>query len=467
MANQLVQYGAVVAGAATISAGITGITAAAGAYNTATTAISRSAFSGVDGAITAGAAQTAADAGTAAFTSSMTSTFTNPAFLTSVGMGVAGILLAKKTTIPSLKLPNLMATAAVALSVGSLLKQGQAALEAANRGPGGGTLVSPINFSTSSVSDVALSTHEKRQWGENALLRYPLNANETYWMKFKLRKYSRKASGNVNEPGNFHTEIKMPLPVALVDAIKLNYQDIALGIFGGVAVDTASAAYDEYQASKAAGGTTAKNLGAGGKPIVQSMSDFLKHKDNLYAIGRRAVQGSQFLSAAADMVTGTAPNPHMAVTFQGVALKRHTFTWRLSPDSLDESKELEQIILNLQAASLPSIEDTMGLFLTFPSIAVVEMNPSLMEFKPCAIDSVVVNYAPNGVPSFFRPETIGSDKRYPTEIELTITLRELDIHTADMEQYRSTKLEQAAAITAPTSRDERDAALLAQYAPPN
>lgn len=442
MANQLVQYGAVVAGAAAIPAVVSGISAATSSLSLSS---SLNSIPGMETGYGAMAGLAAADAGKA-FSSQLSSTFTNPAFLTSVGMGLAGVLLSKQTKIPSLKVPNLIATAGVALSVGSLLKQGRAGLEAASRGPGGGTQVTAVNFSTTNPSDVTSTTFKQRVWGENAMMRFPLNSSEQYWLKIKLRQYARKAAGDVNSPGNFHTEIKLPLPATLVDAIKLQYQDVALGMFGGIGVDAGAEAYNAFKGSS---GTMAERLGAGAKPFVKKMSDVWQDENRNYAFARRMVQGSQFLSTAADLITGSAPNPHMAVTFQGVALKHHTFTWRLSPDSIAESKALEQIILNLQAAALPSKEGNMGIFLKFPSIAVLEINPVIMEFKPCAIDSVIVNYAPNGVPSFFRPEKPGDMKRYPTEVEFTITFREMDIHTADMKQYQGTKLEQRVAGTPP------------------
>ena len=109
MANQLVQYGAVVAGAATIPALAKGISAGADAFKAAN-ALS----AGTD---TMGAAAAAADAGTTAAAASLSSTFSNPAFMTSIGIVVAGLLFGSGSKRPALCLPNLAATAAVSLSV--------------------------------------------------------------------------------------------------------------------------------------------------------------------------------------------------------------------------------------------------------------------------------------------------------------------------------------------------------------
>jgi hypothetical protein len=129
----------------------------------------------------------------------------------------------------------------------------------------------------------------------------------------------------------------------------------------------------------------------------------------------------------------------MAVSFQNVNLKRYNFTWRLSPNNKSESQELEDIVLNLQSGSLPK----RGPFLLdFPDVVQLDMLPSgLFHFKPMVIDSVVVNYAPSGVPSFFKNDD-GTSKKYPTEIELSISLKELDIHTSDDPRYSFTKVGQ-------------------------
>jgi len=127
----------------------------------------------------------------------------------------------------------------------------------------------------------------------------------------------------------------------------------------------------------------------------------------------------------------------MVVSFQGVTLKKYQFSWRLSPNNEKESKNLERIIRNLQASALP--RKSGKLLLTFPDVVNIEMMPSnLFIFKPMMIDNVAVNYAPSGSPSFFRGGDNSSD-RYPTEIELTVSLRELDIHTASDPDYRTVR----------------------------
>ena len=451
MANQLVQYGAVAAGAAAIPAVAKGVSAAASTFSF------ENAWSSATGTGSiAGSAGAAAADGATAFSSQISSTFTDPSFLTSAGIGLAAALLGSGSKRPSLSLPNIAATAAVALSVGSLLKQGRAAAESSAASKGGGTIVNPVKFVTSDASDIGQQVATRRGAEEQAFYRFPLNSNQMYWMRFSIRPYERSASGNPYTMGSFHTTITLPLPNTINDAIKLAYQDIGLGMFGGEVLNDIKQSLDSYSGTS---GTVATKTGAATKSLYGSMSAHLTDPNFMYAIGRRLLTGTnQAFGAGADIITGTAPNPHMAVTFQGVNLKKHSFTWRLSPDNYEESVELESIIRNLQAAALPGFESADSkLFLRFPDITQVEMSPSnIMTFQPCAIDSVLVNYAPNGVPSFFAPPSgipsgSVSYERYPTEVELTIVLRELDIHTNDMAMYKTARAGQTSARNAPST----------------
>ena len=171
------------------------------------------------------------------------------------------------------------------------------------------------------------------------------------------------------------------------------------------------------------------------------MNRILNDQSIVYAIGRRLLSNST-LGSAVDLIAGNTPNPHMAVSFQGVNLKKHTYTWRLSPTNESESMMVRAIIRNLQAASLPEAPGA-GLLLSFPDVVQVTIDPpELMSFRPCMIDSVAVNYTPNGVPAFFTGDVSSG---HPVEVDLSITLREIDIHTASMEFYNRTKQEQMAA----------------------
>lgn len=447
--KQLVNYGATVVGGVAIASAVGGIAKGL----TVTTRSLAPVFDPggvlVSPAQTAGVAFDAAAAGTSAV-NTMTSTFTNPAFLTSVGLGVAGILLGSGSKRPSLALPNIMATAGVALSVGALLKQGQAAMAAAATAEAskamGGKVIGGAVVPISPVNDPGLWVSSQRQLGQQLNLSYPKDLGDDYYIKLSIQKYQRVTSDMASLPGNPHTVIKLPLPTNLVDAIKLAYQDLSLGMFGGPMLDSITKGVDAY---RGATGSEASKIGKFAGAVGRDMKSLLQDPNILYAVGRRLLSNST-LGSAADLVMGNTPNPHMAVTFQGVNLKKHTYTWRLSPTSRDESIMVRNMIRNLQAAALPGAPDK-GLMLTFPDIVSVEINPSeLMMFRPCMIDSVVVNYTPNGMPAFFASgDASASEPTHPVEMELSITLREVDIHTNNMTFYTDARQGQASVASNP------------------
>jgi hypothetical protein len=380
--------------------------------------------------------------GTAAFAKSFTDVVASPAFLTTVGLGLAGILLGSGSKRPVLALTNLAATAAVGINVSNLLARSKAAtMAAALNAQGGQAVTQGLSLTgTAPPEDVGGTVNQSRETATSATYGYPLNGNSQYFIKFMIRKYDRLQTSRDASQQNttYRTIIRLPLPTQIIDALRLAYNDVSLGMFGGEVMKDVGNIVDKFRDTK--GGLDSK-LGAAFGSAKTSFTQRVSDDDFLYAVGRRMLQGTQFGNVA-DILTGTAPNPHMAVTFSGVNLKKHVFTWRFSPDSIDESRHLQDLIKELQKASLPEYETANKFLFRFPDIVNVQISPSnLMVFQPCAIDSVTVNYAPNGVPSFFANPNGGMNggtvERYPTEIEFSITLRELDVHTKGMDFYNT------------------------------
>jgi len=414
MANKYVQYGAVVATGVGVAAVTKGISTALSTGGTVA--------GGIDAA-----------------TSTATGAVSNPAFLTGVGLGLAAVALGSGSKRPSLSFPNLAATAAVALNVSNLIQQGKAAAASLAQGKAGQDISSkigpPVALRSPYVEDPSVMTSTKRQARQTHRLVYPDDLTTNYYIRFGLYRYERldKANKTLSQSSP-HTTIRLPLPANLIDAISLAYQDVGLGMFGG-------AAFENLMTRMGPGGQQASGNGQGeimrhATAAVGSLIDLTNDPNFMTAVARRlAANVDPGLGAAFDLATGTAPNPHMTVSFQGVALKKYQFNWRLSPNNEKESKILEQVVRNLQASALP--EKNGKFLLTFPDVVKIEMMPSnLFIFKPMMIDNVSVNYAPSGSPSFFRGGDDSFD-RYPTEIELSISLREIDIHTASDSDYQT------------------------------
>ena len=353
------------------------------------------------------------------------------------GLGAAGVAAAVTSGKASLNLSGIAAAAAVAINVGELIKQGQAAKtqfaqKKLAKGQEFSVNASGINLNKKKSAQQQISN--RRDSLSTSLRKFPDDLPSEYNLTIKMFPFKRLNKENRSTiSGNPHTVIKLPLPTNLTDAIQLTYSEVALGMIGGEVFNSLN-----------------RNLNNSQGNYLQAISGSFEEIKNYYndptsgfrqALLRKLIGGviGDAGATALNLATGNVPNPHMAVSFQNVNLKRYNFTWRMSPNNKSESQELEDIILNLQASSLPK----RGPFLLdFPDVVQLDMSPSgLFYFKPMVIDSVVVNYAPSGVPSFFKNDD-RTNKKYPTEIELAISLKELDIHTSDDPRYAYTKLGQ-------------------------
>jgi hypothetical protein len=126
--------------------------------------------------------------------------------------------------------------------------------------------------------------------------------------------------------------------------------------------------------------------------------------------------------------TGTTFNPKQALLFENVPLKRHDWTWNLVPRSSSESESIRRIVETFRIHSLPgtaNINDVRKYMLTYPSImnvVLMGVDPAhFLVYKPMMIETINVNYAPNGV------SILAGGK--PASISLTVTCVETDMWT--------------------------------------
>ena len=132
-------------------------------------------------------------------------------------------------------------------------------------------------------------------------------------------------------------------------------------------------------------------------------------------------------SAALQQVTGLAINPRQQQVFQGVQTRGFDFTFSFAPKNQKEAVEVSKIIRAFRKLSHPSISH--GAFLNVPdefeiryykvfNNGVVAENLFLNKIGRCALQSVNVDYTPNGINATF-PD--GS----PVRTSLTMQFTEL------------------------------------------
>ena len=220
----------------------------------------------------------------------------------------------------------------------------------------------------------------------NANITYPPDLGP-YYISFKFNQYVRP---DITNPPilQFAGGIKLPIPGQLINAFHVAYDAEAVG--SSIAATAAT---------------------AGG---IMGQVDQVKS-----------------LGTAASYIAGVTTNPYLAYLFKSPSFKKHTFQWRLAPNTPRDSLLINQIIALFEKNMLPTlVANTAGLLFQFPSVVSVflyanDPNASyLYKFKHCVIEDFDVNYAPSGSPSFFNKSSA------PPVIDIKVSLAEIELWTS-------------------------------------
>lgn len=129
---------------------------------------------------------------------------------------------------------------------------------------------------------------------------------------------------------------------------------------------------------------------------------------------------------------GQVVNPRETLTFEGVGLKSHSFSWQLFPSNKQDSEMIRNIVRTIKRNTLPSTEEFVGIprvLLNFPSTVDMYLlgvnQEHFMKFKTCMVSNVSVNYSGGG------GITAIAKGGVPAAVELSMSFQELDIETAD------------------------------------
>lgn len=243
-------------------------------------------------------------------------------------------------------------------------------------------------------------------------LQFPFQSM-AYYTKIQFSRYERPAPQMKPDFVPEHTII-LPLPKDLEEslAVKLNEQDA--GIAGAIS--------NVLQAG-------VKNTEGATKDVKDAIMQYAVGKVNESVSG----QFGQFL--------GAIPNPYVTLMFQGVGLRKFSFEWTFSPRNIEESLQIQKIVKILKASALPAYSPQGGAgFLQYPLMCKMTLCDSegnwnagnggpgshpIIGFKNALIENVTVNYAPNGIPSFF------AGTKLPTFYKISISMTEMEYFTAD------------------------------------
>jgi len=221
------------------------------------------------------------------------------------------------------------------------------------------------------------------------------------------------------EASQVKESVVLPLPMTIVDKYGMEYNSADLKTMGAAGATAGNDIIDSYKKAGSAAGKEKEAQRAGSINIDGLAADV---GTGVMAIARDLNPFASQVEPALALSTGTISNPHTALLFSAVKLKVFDFTWKLYPQTLDESNNLKKIIKLIKQRSHPSFmgQGTNNYVMKYPhevDLYYLGQGDSMHRFKRAAITSMQVNYTPEGQPAFFA----GTGQPVFTELQLGFT----------------------------------------------
>ena len=173
-----------------------------------------------------------------------------------------------------------------------------------------------------------------------------------------------------------------------------------------------------FQAAAMASREVAKAVGSGENAAKSIAKDIATN----LALSKTPISGA--LSAA----SGMAANPMKEQVFKNVNFRKFTFDYTFSPRTAAESRTVNKIINTFKLHMHPEFKDTSNFVFIYPSEFDITYfsggseNYNLHRHTSCVLESMNVNYTPNGAFNTF-------EGGMPTQINVTLSFVELAILT--------------------------------------
>lgn len=237
-------------------------------------------------------------------------------------------------------------------------------------------------------------------------MQFPDHISEKYYMAFKFKRYQRP-SPQTAATLDFVQAFALPLPKGIRESFDIEVGQESQGLAGGIA-DAAQL----YLASADGAGKT----------------QALKNAAAALAYGQLVQAAEKIGGSTIGQAVGAVPNPHIQALFSGVPLRTHRFEWTFAPRNANESQQLMDLLKAMKAYALPSYSTLGTAALAYPFLCQPELkiadSAQLIKFQPCLIQSIELNYSPQGIPAFFEGTS------HPAFIEVSISMLETQIQTS-------------------------------------
>lgn len=224
--------------------------------------------------------------------------------------------------------------------------------------------------------------------------------------------------------------IALYMPDTLAFTHNQSYSDISLG--GGLAAGALAAGASAVQTLKS--GQSGVDMG---KAFAKNLTPYLAN----IALNKVGPTGQYLFAAGAGMVQ----NPMLELLYSSPNFRTFRLDFVLYPRSQKEAKEVMSIINRLKFHQAPEIrKEFNGFFLIPPSEFDIKFmyngaeNPNLPSISTCVLESIDLDYAPNGfsayeVPGELTPKPGGTGT--PVAIRLGLQFKETEIMTKDNFAY--------------------------------
>ena len=231
------------------------------------------------------------------------------------------------------------------------------------------------------------------------------------------------------------TTIALPIPSNLSTGYGASYSQEGIGILGQEAREfVAGGGGLQSAAEKLKSGEAADILGQQAKAIAASASvEAAALVGGLVAGPAGVGVGAAAAGLARGALAGAAiaVNPHLAVLFEGVGFRSHSFQYKFSPRNQGESNALKRIIKVFKFAMHPEEKDLA--FFRYPDeFDITFPNNELFLFKigTSVLTDFQINYNPDGG-SYFH------ENGAPVSVSLSMNFTELDVLTkAEIDEGR-------------------------------
>ena len=176
-----------------------------------------------------------------------------------------------------------------------------------------------------------------------------------------------------------------------------------------------------------------KNIGAGEGGFGGTLDSLVKtFQESTGGVGQLAADavegvGATGLGSAAQINAGRVVNNTTELMFEGIDRRAFSFSFRLIPHNAAEADQIQNIVNSFRYHMAPSKpgDGAFGRTLVAPSTYDINYShqAELHRISECVLESVDVKYGGDR-PQFYRDN-------HPTETELTLQFKELEIMTKD------------------------------------